>query len=336
MTFLKFALPLVMLAAGPFAKSQTPSAITPKEPLQPTAERTLGWNRAANLGLNLSFSSSQDVVGQTDGSSETYGTNLKSSFNHVTEDAEWRNTVTLLETITKSPAVPKFVKSNDDFRLESLYLYSIPSQPRIGPYARVEAATPLFKGEDVQATDQSYVIQDTAGTVVTGPFTAGTVRLTDPFRPLTTKESVGFFWKASEDENKKLLLRVGFGALQIRADGQYALSGKDPAGNIIVRELDDVSQAGLELGFSLKGRFDEKTSFEAGADSLTPFINNQLKSDNRSALRLTNVEGFAKLTSNITPWASFGYDYRMKLQPQLVDRVQSIHMMVLSINYNLF
>lgn len=310
-------------------------AITPKESLAMSAEKKMGWSQSADLGLNLSFSSSEDVVGQTDGTSETYGLSLKSSFNHLTEESEWRNSITILENLTKTPSVPRYVKSNDELKLETLYLYSIPSFPKVGPYAKAEAMAPIFKGEDVKASPESYVFQDANGNVTSGPLSTGTVRLTDGFKPLTTKESVGFFWKAKEEPKLNILTRAGFGAVQVAAAGQYAVNGKDSSGNIIVQELEDVSQAGLELGLSVKGRVDEKTSYELGAESLTPFINNKKASDDRDAVRLTNVDAFAKLTSQITSWASFGYDYRMKLQPQLVDRAQNVHMLVLNINYNL-
>lgn len=327
---------LVLLLFSSLSFAQEQASVTPKEELKAREEKKLGWNKSANLGLNLSFSSSQDVVGQTDGNSETYGANLKSTFNYMAEDSEWRNTISLLETITKTPALPRFIKSNDEFKVESIYLYSIPQYPKVGPYVKAEGSAPLFKGEDIQADPKNYVFQDANGNTISGPTTESTVRLTDSFRPLTTKESIGAFWKAKEEENLKILVRLGFGAIQVKADGQYAISGKDASGNIIVKELEDISQAGLEAGLSIKGRFDEKTSYEVGAESLTPFINNKRAGDDRDAIRLTNVEGFAKLTSNITSWASFGYDYRMKLQPQLVDRVQNIHMIVINMNYNLF
>lgn len=301
------------------------------------AQEKMGWNKSANLGVNLSFSSSQDVVGQADGTSETYGTSLKSTFNYKSEVSDWKNTFSFLENITKTPTLPGFVKSNDELRLESIYLYSIPSYPKIGPYVKAEAFAPVFKGEDVRATPETYVIQNPDGSPAAGPLTTDRIKLTDGFHPLTTKESAGFFWKAKEEEDLNILVRVGFGATQINADGQYALIGADDTtGNIIVRELEDVSQAGLELGLSIKGKLDEKTAYELGAESLTPFINNKSAGDDRDAIRLTNIDSFVKLTSNITPWAAFGYDYRMKLQPQLVDRVQSIHMIVLNVNYNLF
>ncbi|HAG90723.1 MAG TPA: hypothetical protein DCL41_02565 [Bdellovibrionales bacterium] len=327
---------VLALAFTMTAAKAADESFTMKEQAKMAGEKVMGWTKSANLGANISFSSSKDVVGQTDGTSETYGANLKSTFNYNTELSEWKNTVSLIETTTKTPAVPRFVKSSDELSLESLYLRSLESYPAVGPYGRLNASTSIFKGEDIQGSDKSYVIQDENGNVTSGPFNASTVRLTDGFKPLTTKESVGFFWKAKEEENVKILVRLGFGAVQVQAADQYAVNGKDASGNIIVQKLENVNQAGLESGFSIKGKFDEKTSYEAGLETLTPFINNKKSGDNRDAFRLTNVEGFAKLSSNITSWASFGYDYKMKLQPQLVDRVQNIHMIVINANYNLF
>ena len=74
----------ILLAAGLFslvANGQTP---------EPPA-KVMGWSKSANMGGNVSFTSSQDVVGQTDGSSQTYGVNIKGALNHNTERAEWRN-----------------------------------------------------------------------------------------------------------------------------------------------------------------------------------------------------------------------------------------------------
>ncbi|HMN68252.1 MAG TPA: hypothetical protein PKC28_06900 [Bdellovibrionales bacterium] len=315
------ALSLILLVSS-FAGAQTAPA---------AEERTLGWKKASNLGANVSFSSSSDVVGQTDGSSQAYGLNLKGSFTHFTEQGEWRNSYTVLGATTRTPSVPRFVKSTDEAKLETIYLYSMKSLPSVGPYAKGEVSAPMFKGEDVRASDVTYQFADGS------TFTGSTLELTESFKPLNTKESVGFFWKAVQEEKMKLELRAGFGALQVAADGQRAISGTDAAtGNVLVVELTDVSQGGLELGASLKGKFDEKTSYEAGVETLTPFINDKRSGDDREAVRLTNIEGFAKISSNITSWASFGYDYKVRIQPQVVDRTQQIHMMVLNINYNLF
>ncbi len=301
---------------------------------QTPEEKTMGWKRSANLGLNLSFTSSSDVIGQTDGSSETYGLNLKSGFNYFTDYSEWKNDVSLVSTTTRTPSVPRFVKSSDEFKLSSMYMHFWNGNPNFGPYARAEVSAPLFKGEDVQSTNKTYRI--TRRTQADEVFTASSVRLTDAFRPLNTKEGVGIFWRPKNDPKLKIETRLGFAALQVVAAGQYASGGVNSAGEIQINELSDLNQAGLEAAVSVKGKVDEKSSYEAGIETLTPFISNQESGDDRDAFGLTNVDGFVKLTSNITSWASFGYDYKVKIQPQLLDRAQQIHMIVLNANYNLF
>ncbi len=274
------------------------------------------------------------MVGQTDGTSETYGLNLKSEFKRMGEWDEWRTEGSLIAATTRTPSLSRFVKSNDELKINTAYLRFFNDKKTWGPYARAQAAAPIFKGEDTQATATPYFVTNADKTTfTTGP--QNSFRLTDGFKPLNTKESLGLFWKAVNEEKLKVEARVGGAALQINAEGQYTARGKNKAGQIEVAELSDVNQLGLEAAVSVKGKVDEKSSYEAGVETMTPFVNNKLDGDKREALQLTNVEGFVKLTSNITTWASFGYDYKVKLQPQLTERAQQTHMIVINMNYNL-
>lgn len=319
-------LTLILTAVASLALHAQESATTP-------TEKKLGWTKSANLGVNLSFTSSQSVVGQTDGASQTYGTSLKGTINHLSDHDEWRNSLSILTSTTRTPNVPRYVKSSDEAKYETLYLYPLPSYPKIGPYAKGEVAVPLFKGEDVRASSTDYRIVHTNATEET--LTGTSIRLTDGFKPMNTKEGVGFLWKTIDQDSLHLETRAGFGALQIDASGQYAVGGANAAGEIVVSELSDVNQAGLELGASAKGKIEENSSYEVGIETLTPFINNKKAGDNRDAVRLTNVDAFAKLSANINKWAAFGYDYKLKIQPQLQVPAQQIHMLVLNINHNL-
>ncbi|MBX3020918.1 MAG: hypothetical protein KF799_04515 [Bdellovibrionales bacterium] len=304
-----------------------------RDPSAADGPRVLGWSRSGSLGVNISLSSSQDVVGQTNGSSQTYGSQIKGNLNHLREVDEWKNELALRQSTTKTPNVPRFVKSDDEMKLTSMYLYFLPSNPKIGPYVRAEAAAPIFKGEDVRADVKTYRLKHLDASSPDSVTSGTSLRLTDGFKPLTTKEAVGFFYRPVHNEKLHVETRLGFAGQQIAANGQYAVSGVNAAGEVEVKELENVSQAGLEAGLSVKGKVDEKTTYELGADTLTPFINNKAAGDRRDAWRLTNVDGFFKLTSKVTDWASFGYDYKLKIQPQLVDRAQQIHMVVINITY---
>lgn len=293
----------------------------------------LGWQKSAKLGTNLSLSSSKDVVGQTDGTSETYGLNLKGEFKRNGSKDEWKTETSLITSTTKTPSISRFVKSSDELKIATMYSRFWRDDRSLGPYVRAEAAAPMFKGEDVQSTQKTYAITDNNGTTRTQA--GDTLKLTDAFKPLTTKESLGVFYKPINDERLKVETRVGLAALQIAADGQYTNKGTNAAGNVRIEELRDINQAGIEAAVSVKGKVDEKSGYELGIETLTPVVANTRSGDDREGLRLTNVDGFVKLTSNITSWASFGYDYKVKIQPQLVDRAQQIHMIVLNVNYNL-
>lgn len=300
-------------------------------PASENEPRKEGWDRNLTLTGNLSFTSSEDVVGQTNGTSQTYGTNVKGSLYNYGLNHEWRNEIFVRGATTKTASIPRFVKTDDELKLNTIYLYFLPSLPQVGPYARAEAAAPMFRGEDVRSDVKTYRFLREGQPDRT--YTGTSTRLTDAFRPLTTKEAVGFFYRPVWNDRVHLETRLGFAGQQIAAGGQLAVKGVNTAGEVEITELKSVRQAGLEAGASIRGKIDEKSSYEVGADLLTPFINDKPANDRRDAWRLTNVDAYAKLTSKVTDWMSFGYDYKLKIQPQLVDRTQQIHMLVINFTY---
>lgn len=300
----------------------------------------LGWNKRASAGGNLAFASSKSVVGQTDGSSETYGLNAQIEFVRFGPRDEWKNSLSVTQATSRTPALAGFVKANDELRLQSAYLLSFfdegsddpRADPSFGPYARVEAVAPIFAGQDVRASSQTYRVArgDSASEIVNGT----SLKLTDGFRPLTTKESTGVFWRPHQGERFKLEARLGAAALQVLADGQLAIRGTNAAGEIEVIQLSNVSQAGFEAALGFSGAIDEKSKFEGGLEVLAPLYVRRAAGDVRSALELTNLDAFVKLSSSITDWAFFAYDYRLKIQPQLVSAAQQIHLITLNAKHD--
>ena len=144
------------------------------------------------------------------------------------------------------------------------------------------------------------------------------------------------FWKAVTEPDMQLEARLGVSALQIDANGQLNVSGTDAAGEVQLTPLSDVSQGGPEAAIVLHGKIDDKSAYEAGVEAMVPVINNKAASDSRDPLTLTNIEATARLTSKIVSWASFSYDYKLKIEPQLTNRAQQIHLLVLNVNYSLF
>ena len=323
---LALALTLSAAVASGRVGAQTPTA--------PRPVQAQGWQPHAVVGSNLSLGSSTNAIGQADGDSQTFGLSFKGDLNDLADRSEWRNSLSYLGATSKTPNLPQYVKSSDELRFETAYLYSLTTAPAFGPYANASAQTAVFAGQDARPTPTTYNVLRANGaapqTVV-----GSTLKLTDGFRPLTTKESTGGFWKAVQGSDLNVEARLGFGAQQIAAAGQLAVTGSNPDGSVSVKELSDVQQGGAETSVAAKGRLNEQSSYEASADVLVPFIANKSAGDDRDALRLTNFEGRLKLSSKITSWASLTYDYKLILQPQLLDRAQQTYMLVLNLNYNL-
>jgi len=308
-------------------------SLVAKEAPKAPDKKTLGWTPIANVSVNAAVSSASNVVGQTDGSSENYGLDLRGGASYADIGSDWMNTLSYTGSTAKTPVQPRYVKSTDLLKFESLGLYSIPSAPKFGPYAKVSADSPIFFGEDVRPAVSTYNFSYRDGT--SQQVSSNTLHLTDGFKPLTTKESVGGFWKAFDDGNVHFNTRLGIGAEQVAADGQLAVTGVAADGSVSVSELKSVSQLGVEAEVSGKGRIDEKSLWEVGVETLTPFISNKDASDNRDPIRLTNINGNAKLSVKLATWASLVYDYKVVIEPQLLDRTQQSNMLVLNLNTNI-
>ena len=305
-----------------------------RAPASETSVRKLGWTHKGNVAANATLASSQSVVGQTDGSAESYGLGVKTSHVWADELNEWRTTGVYDGSLGRTSSTPRFVKSADDVRVDSTWLGGWPIGPNSGPYARLGAQTAFFAGDDARPAPVNYLISHRDGTTQTANGDA--LRLTDPFRPLTLKESVGWFWKPIDTKEFRLDLRSGPGAEQAFAEGQFAITGAAPNGDVSVTELRNLSQIGLEGAVAIRGDLNERVSYEATVESLTPFVSNKDAGDPRDPWRLTNFEASAKIAAKVAKWASVSYEYRLVSRPLLVDVAQQSHRALFNIQYDFF
>lgn len=327
---------LSIIISTPFLawSEEEETALTIKKE-QPEAKiKEDGWHPSLNLGANISFGSSSNVIGQTDGDSRTYGANLDGELNYKKNQNEVQNSLKIKGSTSKTPALPRYVKSNDELDFTSLYLYSLESYNWIGPYVRFNAKTSLFYGEDVRSDVVTYEKRTRTG-AVQETVTGDSLRLTDGFKPLTTKESTGFFAKFIDEKEKKMIARLGFGALQVDASGQYIVKDDKTTTNVEAEELKSYQQVGVEGGFTFQNTIDKKTSYKLTFDFLTPINPDLDANDKRSDIELTNLELNFKLTSKVYEWMSFNYDYNIKKEPQLLDKNQETHLLSMSFAYTL-
>jgi hypothetical protein len=330
------------------------SGVTPtyvgKADFKPDA-RPEGWSPAVSLGVTAAFANNSSVVGQIDGSSFSFGMKGDAALDYNHGLHEWRNTLGVVASVTRTPVITDFVKTSDNLNLDSIYLFHALSW--FGPFVQFSGNTSMFRGTDVRPTPMNYVITRTDGT--TAYLThANSLTLSDPFRPLTFKETIGLFAQPYVSTPFAFELRAGAGAQEVLADGQLAVTGTTPNGQaasamlplpptpntddyVSVKQLSNANQLGPELAASIWGSFMEKrVTYKVNADVMTPAAHSALApGDTRGAFALTNVQLDAKVSFHLVEWASIDYQFRALRQPQVVDvfQVQNTLLLTFGLSY---
>jgi hypothetical protein len=316
-----------------FSSAQTEEALTLKE--DPNGQKKeddglkFGWTPQLKFSANLSFGTSSDVIGQQNGDSITVGGKIEGGYFFRDELNEWRNNLTYAGATSSTPAIPRYVKSMDLLEVNSIFLRSLPSRKWLGPYAQVNLQAPLFKGEDVRSSAETYTLNGTA--VQTGDV----MHLTDAFRPLRTKESLGFFARIFDQETLKATARLGLGAIQVKADGQLAIDDDASTPNIELRTLDSYSHTGIEAGLDISGKLDDKTSYSLVSEILIPFSIDEPEAQGRDEIELADVSIKGSLMTKVYEWMSLNYEISFIKQPLLQERYQTTSLLTLNFTHQL-
>jgi hypothetical protein len=276
-----------------------------------------GWHPTLTLGANLNLASNSSVVGQPDGFSLLVGVSVLGDLLFIAGDHDWKNTLKLTETWTRTPVVDEFVKSNDVLDVESLYRFFAWTWG--GPFARLSLQTPIFAAEQVSAEPQTYVLE--GEDPATDGITTDRFDLADPFQPLTVTESIGAFVAPVATPRLNVAIRAGFGGRHTFADGARLITNADDPAAVTYVDLLDVHQAGVELFAGIDGKTaEDRLAYNVGLAVLVPFLNNDER--DRDGFELTRIALEAGLTTNVFDWMSLSYQLRIVDDPQLLDAVQ--------------
>ncbi|MEP7127120.1 MAG: hypothetical protein ABJE95_39670 [Byssovorax sp.] len=299
-----------------------------------------GWAPRIAAGLTLSFGDNRSVVGQADGGTLSFGLKFDAGLDYRRGGHEWRNTLALAEGVTRTPVMPQFLKSADLLSIESIYLYHV--TPWFGPFARASLLTALFRGEDVRPGATTYLIKHVDGTIETKLEGArssfedpvvSTLPLSDPFLPMTLKQSVGPFLRPIESEKVNLELRAGLGAQETLAKKQLAVADDHATPEIEINELSSVNQLGVEAAADLWGAVsDKRVTYRVGIDAMIPVAHTALPaSDHRSSIDLMNLEMGGQLSFKLVEWASLDYQIKAIREPQIIDAFQVRNTLLLTL-----
>ncbi len=293
-----------------------------------------GWDASLSVGASFNLIDNRNVVGQTDGSTFTAGGTLVGGLDYTSEFHNIDLNLNFNETFTQTTAIDEFVNTADLLQLDGAYYFKIPNLDWLGPFARAELRTSVFPGYDARAVDRNYNVTPNDGGEVTTE-TTDRFRIRDPFAPIFLKQSIGAFARPITKDYLKLEVRLGGGARQVFADGQFAVTEAAATGPIAIKELSDFNQIGAEAAIMASGAFQKKRiTYSASLQALTPFYNS-VSTEERGPLDLTEVEFDGKISLKIVEWASLDYQLRVLRQPLLIDDIQVQNNLLLTFGYTL-
>lgn len=324
---------MALVSARVYGQAQ----LVPVDAPKPADEKVVikGWNPFLAVTSTLNVVSNSNVIGQVDGTSTVIGLGLLGGADYIDGKHFLQLSLTANEAFARTPAIDRFIKSNDTIKLEGVYNYFLTD--KAGLYGRLSLATAVFESNDVRGAPTSWV--DATGMT---PVPLGTnvtsQHLADGFQPFTISESAGGFYDPIKKDEISLSLRLGIGGRSTFASGVLVDHDDKATTEVELLQLSDVQQLGIEGFAGAVGKLEkQKFNYKAGLAVLLPFVNNDAA--NRSATRLTRVAFEATLTYAMASWLSVVYSASVIRDPQLFpdhkDQVQVQNTLLATFQFNL-
>ena len=320
-----------IVLATPFAAlAQNPDdKVIPETSLEKKAEQQ-GWVRYLGLGLYGTINENENVVGKNDGQATTAGLKVQASLDLKESRYEWLNSFNLLTSFSRSPQIPRYIKSEDNLDLESIYKYYLETPNWLGAFAQFKTESVLFDGYDTQAEAVTYRRINLDGSEEI--FESDRVRLTDRFRPLKIKESAGVLASPIKSVPLSFDVRFGVGFRQVIANDQYVVDDDENTNERELFEIESYEKAGYEMGAVAAGSTeDKKITYSLSANILFPVYESGDDND-RSGFdkRIVDVDG--KVSFYLLDWASLDYLLKVVRDPDIVSKAQVSQSLLFSVN----
>jgi hypothetical protein len=299
-----------------------------KEAMEKAAKQS-GWFPFLSVGANISLGQSSNVVGRPDGTTVGLGASITGRLRYRDGPNEWVNVLGIQVQETRTPLVDAFVKTLDQFKLESTYLRSFQNLPQIGLYVGLTVETALFGGEDVRSAPVDYIITEPDKT--TRFDRSARLLLTKELSPTLLTEGAGLNVRMLDRKEGKLSLKVGLAAVEALVRNGLVIADDPATPQIELKRLEDYVQVGGQVKFEALGALNGWMSYSFTADTLFPFYSNPERG--LSGVDLISFDLALKLGFKMAKWASLDYVLGVRRLPLLADVVQVWNGLLVSIAF---
>ncbi len=328
------ALLAMSLTSAVPAQAQDDPGYIPDE-IKDGADDGTGWNPMLKASATVSLNHSHNVVGATNGLTFTGGFLLSGGLGYLSKNKqhEWRNSLNWGLSYTRTPTVPKFVKSIDSLDFETMYLWHTPKAPWFGPFVGLEVKSAVLPGYYVTPGDVMLSYTDTDGTTSSEALGAlDSVDLTSAFAPLTLRESAGAFAVPIEKPEIRLEIRAGVGAMEAFVQDGYIIDDNADTPELELIQMQNSAQFGAEASLSAGGTIKEFMTYGARVAMLQPFVHNA--ETDLEGSELMNLDFEAQLGFKLTQWASLDYQFKAFRTPLVYDGWQVTNGLLLTFTAN--
>ena len=271
----------------------------------------------------------QNVNGQQSGTSTLYNLDLSSDLNYRRNQQSVSNNLTVNESFSRTPALPRLIKSTDAVRFVSMYRYFFTSTSPFGVYGRFKASTSAFESYDERASPVNYERQNRDGTssTETGKFRT---KLAAGFAPQEYKEAFGIFVSPFDHEAFRAEVRTGPAAVQtLSKDAYYTNTSKD--GLVVLTEVGDVHAFGAEAAVEVKGvLLDKKLDYVASVEALYPLMYSPKPANSPETSKLVNYEAVAAVRYKLSDWLGITAQAKSKRNPMIRPEAEVVKSVLLT------
>lgn len=289
-----------------------------------------GWKFGVDLGATASWSVDDKFVGVADGHYFAAGAKITGTATGVFGPHHWRNTLSVLETFSRTPALDAFLKSADALCLESIYMWY--AGDWWGVFGQLNLDTAIFASDDIRAQPVTYVISNVTETATVSQ-TGTSLRLTGMFTPIALRQSAGLFATPFKSDVLTWDVKAGGMARETFARDQLVVSSAT-ATQVNVATLSDFYQIGPSLGTGIFGEFmEKKLTYKAGVDLMYVAYRSSQKPLVDTFGNRLNVEATAAIGFRVVEWAGITWDFKALRLPDIKPEFQIQSNMLLTLHY---
>ena len=312
-----------------------------------TEEGKKGWDFGLGLGASLSYTHNSAVVGAQEGSTFQFGIVLDGRVGYYSPRHEWVSTLKIAETISKTPTIDLFLKTQDVLDLSSTYFYHPEAIHWLGPFARFRLQSAMFPGFESRAERTATRRERADGTYDHGFEEAQEkIDLTSWFEPLTLRQVAGAFARPVERDEVRLEFQLGVGAQEVFTQGGHVAGEtvtaqdhtqpSDPDATLDYLQLDrlhDYQQIGADFQIEVSGKVNTYVTWGFAVGLFQPFYSTLTKG--KEGFELLEVMIDAKVSLKLASWLSLDYVLSVRRLPLITDEWQVQNALLLTAGFHI-